>query len=54
MDKKQPARPVEEGVDPSNEKIVLDHLKTVDKDKKTVTPSSEVKKGMPTQSLRRR
>jgi len=47
MNKNQPTRPVEEGVDPSNEKIFLDHLKTADKDKKTAAPGSEVKNRMP-------
>ncbi|HTF72298.1 MAG TPA: hypothetical protein VK638_57495 [Edaphobacter sp.] len=46
MNKNQPTRPVEEGVDPSNEKIFLDRLKTADKDKKTA-PGSEDKKRMP-------
>ncbi len=53
MNKNQPIRPVEEGVDPSNEKIVLDHLKTVDKDKKTAAPWSEVKKRMLSQPVPR-
>jgi hypothetical protein len=44
MTKNQPTRPVEEGVDPSNERKVLDHLKKVDKDKKPTAPGTGVKK----------
>jgi hypothetical protein len=53
MNKNQPTRPVEEGVDPSNEKIFLDRLKTADKDKKTAAPGSEVKKRMPSSPVPR-
>jgi hypothetical protein len=38
MNKNQPTRPVEEGVDPLNEKIFLDRLKTADKEKKSAAP----------------
>jgi hypothetical protein len=44
MTKNQQTRPVEEGVDPSNERKVLDHLKKVDNDKKPTSPGAEVKK----------
>jgi hypothetical protein len=44
MTKNQTTRPVEEGLDPSNERKVLDHLKNVDKDKKPTAPGAEVKK----------
>jgi hypothetical protein len=53
MNKNQPTRPVEEGVDPSNEKIFLDRLKTADKDKKTAAKGSEVKKRMPSSPVPR-
>lgn len=47
MNKNQPIRPLEEGVDPSNEKILLDRLKNADKEKKTPASGAEVKKRMP-------
>jgi hypothetical protein len=53
MNKNQPTRPVEEGVDPSNEKIFLNRLKTAVKDKKTAAPVPEVKKRMPSSPVPR-
>ena len=54
MIKNQPTRPVEEGVDPSNERMVLDHLKIVDEDKKTAALRSEEKKRVRSQPTPRR
>jgi hypothetical protein len=53
MDTKQPTRPLEEGIDASNEAIVLERLKTVDEDKKTAAPWSEVKKRVLSQPVPR-
>ena len=53
MRKNQRTRPVEEGVDPSNEKVVLERLKTVDKDKKAAAPWSEMKKWVLSQPVPR-
>jgi hypothetical protein len=44
MNTPEPTRPLEEGIDESNEAIVLERLKTVDQDKKTAAPWPEVKK----------
>lgn len=44
MNKTEPTRPVEEGIDESNEAVVRDRLKTVDEDKRTAAPWSEVKR----------
>ena len=54
MTKKQPTRPVEEGVDPSNERMVLDRLKNVDKDKKPTAPEAEVGKRVRSRPMARR
>ena len=40
----EPVRPLEEGIDESNEEIVLERLKTVEQDKKTSAPWADVKK----------
>lgn len=53
MNKNQPTRPLEEGVDTSDEKIVLDRLKTVATDKITAVPCSEGKKRMLSQPVSR-
>ncbi len=53
MTKTEPVRPLEEGIDPSNEDIVLERLKTSDKDKKTAAPWPEVKKRVLSQPVPR-
>ena len=47
MEKKQSQRPVEEGVDPSNEEIILDQIKVPAEEKK---PSPEQKDSQATNS----
>lgn len=44
MNKPEPTRPLEEGIDPSNEAIVLERLQTVEEDKKTTLSREEAKK----------
>ena len=51
MNTTKAARPLEEGIDQSNEDIVLERLKTVDQDKKSAAPWPEVKKRILAKSL---
>jgi hypothetical protein len=53
MNTNQPIRPLEEGIDESNDAIVLERLKTVDEDKKTAAPWSEVKRRVLSQPVPR-
>jgi hypothetical protein len=53
MSTNEPTRPLEEGIDPSNEAIVLERLKTVEEDKKTAAPWSEVKRRILSQPVPR-
>jgi hypothetical protein len=52
--KEQPTRPVEDGVDPSNERMVLDHLKNVAKGKKPTAPEAGVGKRVRSRPMPRR
>ena len=53
MNKTEPTRPIEEGIDESNEAVVRDRLKTVDEGKKTAAPRSEVKRRVLSQPVPR-
>jgi hypothetical protein len=53
MNKTDTTRPLEEGIDESNEDVLRERLKTVDEDKKTAAPWSEVKRRVLSQPVPR-